>query len=202
MLLEGEVLEVEPVALPDCPLVDPDPVENVSFEVDCWSLVEVLLLGLVLVEPLVCPEFDPMLLELVSVPVEELAVDPLMPPVVEDEELLGDAEVPEVPLVPEVEVSLWPLVVLPAVLPEMLPEVLGEALVLPAVLPAAPAMLPEAALASTFRLLFTDCTPATDFASSFACFLSSLLATVPSSVTLPLFTEICTPLNAGSWLNC
>ncbi len=158
-----------------------------------------LLLGVVLVEPLVCPELEPMLLELVSAPVEELAVDPLMPPVVEDEELLGYAELlPVVPLVPEVEASLWPLVVLPAVLPEMLPEVLGEALVLPAAVPAAPAMLPEAALASTFRLFFTDCTPATDFASSFACFLSSLLATVPSSVTLPLFTEICTPLNAGS----
>ena len=73
--------EVDPVALPDWLLVDPEPVENVSFEVDFGSL-----LGLV----------------------------------------------PVVPAVPEVDVSLCPLVVLPLVLPDMLPEVLGVLEVLPA----------------------------------------------------------------------
>jgi hypothetical protein len=146
--LDCGVVLVVPLAEPDC-VVDPAPVENVSFEVDCASL-----LGLVLV-----------------------LVDPL---------------------IPEVEVSLWPLVVLLAVLPEMLPDVLGAVEVLPAVAPAAPALLVAAAFSSTFKLFFTDWTPATDFAISLARFLSSLLATVPSSVTFPLSTEICTPLSAGS----
>ena len=84
----------------------------------------------------------------IATDIEPDAATDLHPPVVADEELLGDAELPEVPLVPEVEVSLWPLVVLSAVLPEMLPEVLGEELVLPAVLPAAPAMLPSSAQAT------------------------------------------------------
>lgn len=153
LLSEGDVLvvlEVDPDAAPDW-LVDPAPVENVSFEVDCASL-----LGLVLV----------------LVPVD--------------------------PLIPEVDVSLCPLVVLLAVLPEMLPDVLGAVVVLPAVAPAVPDALVAAAFSSTFRLFFTDCTPATDFAISLARFLSSLLVTVPSSVTFPLSTEICTPLSAGS----
>ena len=132
-------------------LVDPAPVENVSFDVDFGSL-----LGLAPVE---------------------LAVDPL---------------------IPEVDVSLCPLVVLLPVFPEMLPEVLGAVEVLPAVAPAVPAALGAAAFSSTFRLFFTDCTPATDFAISLARFLSSLLATVPSRVTLPLSTATCTALNAVS----
>ena len=111
LLLEGDVLvvlEVDPAAAPDWLLVDPEPVENVSFEVDFGSL-----LGLVLL------------------------VDPLMP---------------------EVEVSLCPLVVLPAVLPEMLPEALGVLVLLPAV-PAAPAMplvAEAAAFSFTCRSFFTD----------------------------------------------
>ena len=139
-------------------LVDPAPVENVSFEVDLGSL-----LGLVLVA--------------LPVWLVELAVDPLMP---------------------EVDASLCPLVVLLPVFPEMLPEVLGAVEPLPAVAPAVPAALGAAAFSSTFRLFFTDCTPATDFAISLARFLSSLLATVPSRVTLPLSTATCTALNAVS----
>lgn len=106
--LDCGVVLVVPLAEPDC-VVDPAPVENVSFEVDLGSV-----LGLVLVE---------------------LAVDPL---------------------IPEVDVSLCPLVVLLAVFPEMLPEVLGAAVVLPAVAPAVPAALVAATFSSTFRLFFTD----------------------------------------------
>jgi hypothetical protein len=111
LLPEGDVLvvlEVDPAAVPDW-LADPAPVENVSLEVDCASL-----LGLVLV----------------LVPVD--------------------------PLIPEVDVSLCPLVVLLAVLPEMLPEVLGALVLLPVVAPAAPAVLLAAAFSSTCRLLLTD----------------------------------------------
>ncbi len=142
------VLDADPAVLPDW-LVDPAPVENVSFEVDCASLLGLLL-----------------------VPVD--------------------------PLIPAVEVSLCPLVVLLAVLPEMLPDVLGALEVLPAAAPAVPAALVAAAFSSTFRLFFTAWTPATDFAISLARFLSSLLATVPSRVTLPLSTATWTALNAVS----
>ena len=64
-LSEGDVLvvpEVDPAAVPDW-LVEPAPVENVSFEVDLGSL-----LGLVLVDPAVdplIPEVDASLCPLV-----------------------------------------------------------------------------------------------------------------------------------------
>jgi hypothetical protein len=108
------------------------------------------------------------------------------------------------PLVLEFEVSLFPVLVLLLEFPEMLPALLGELVPLLAVAPAAPpfadALLDPLPL--TCRLSFTPCTPATDFAMLFARFLSSLLATVPSSVTLPFSTETLTPLSAWSELYC
>jgi len=186
LLPEGEVL-VLPAVEPDCPLaevepdcalVEPAPCENVSFEVDCGSLVVLLV---------------PVLVELWSA----------LPAVAFCGMKWLCGVVVLVPLVLEFDVSLFPLVVLPWVLPEMLPEVLGELVLVSLVALAVPPVVDDAEpLALTFRLSFTDWTPETDFAISFARFLSSLLATFPSSVALPLLTETCTPLSAWSWLNC
>lgn len=102
---------------------------------------------------------------------------------VELELLFGDVEL----LLGEVEVVelLWLEV---EELPEMLPAVFwsdGVAAALPA--------LEEALLDTVRSLSSTFLTPDTDFASFFASFLSSLVATVPLNLAVPLLTEICTP---------
>jgi hypothetical protein len=98
--------------------------------------------------------------------------------------------------------------------PVSLAPVLGEAVVVVVVvvceemLPLWPAALPEVAealvapLELTDRCSFTLLTPGTDFASFLASFLSSLLATVPSSETTPFFTVICTFCRFGLEANC
>ena len=101
----------------------------------------------------------------------------------------------ELPVVP---VAL-PLVLDPA-LPEMLPAVFwSEALGVE--LAAAPPAL-EALALETVRSSFTFFTPATDFAIFLACFLSSLLATLPARVTVPLSTVTWTFCRAGLVASC
>jgi len=57
------------------------------------------------------------------------------------------------------------------------------------------------ALALTVKCSSTFFTPATDFASSFARFLSAFEATVPVSIAFWFVTDTWTLANAGSWLN-
>jgi len=101
-----------------------------------------------------------------------------------------------------------PLVVAALVLPAMLPEVLFWLSVLPLVEVAAPetppveAEAPMLALDATDRCSFTFLTPGTELASFFACFLSSLFGTDPSSVTAPSFTEIWTFCRSGFEASC
>lgn len=96
--------------------------------------------------------------------------------------------------------------VLEPALPEMLPAVFWSELVLPEFeLEAEPVMLPEfeepLALA-TVMSSFTFFTPATDLARRFASFLSSLLATVPESFTLPFSTSTWTFCRLGLPASC
>jgi hypothetical protein len=71
-----------------------------------------------------------------------------------------------------------------------------------------PAALPLSAEAAvedaepTARCSFTPLTPGTAFASFLASFLSSLVATLPSSETTPFFTEICTFCRFGLEASC
>jgi len=88
-----------------------------------------------------------------------------------------------------------PLVLLEPALPEMLPTVIWSVLEVEelglelAAEPDVPPMFPALALESV-RSSLTFFTPATDFAIFLACFLSSLLATCPANVTVPLSTVI------------
>jgi len=88
-----------------------------------------------------------------------------------------------------------PLVLLEPALPEMLPAVFWSVLEVEelglelADAPDVPPIFPALAL-ETVRSSFTFFTPATDFAIFLACFLSSLLATCPARVTVPLSTVI------------
>jgi hypothetical protein len=84
-------------------------------------------------------------------------------------------------------------------LPLMLPAVLFvevEELLVEAAVPAAPAV------AVTWISSFTFFTPATDLASFFASFLSSLLLTEPVNFTVPLSTSTCTPCRFGLLASC
>jgi hypothetical protein len=110
--------------------------------------------------------------------------------------LFGDVVLGEL----EVLELLWLEVDEPA-LPEMLPAVFWSEL--DGVAEAEPLPLPlEAAVATVSSLSLTFLTPETDLASFFASFLSSLEATEPLRVAVPLFTEICTPCSAGLLANC
>ncbi len=84
-------------------------------------------------------------------------------------------------------------------LPEMLPAVFWS--VLEGVAEAAPLAL-EALALETVRSSFTFLTPATDLAIFFASFLSSLLATWPESITVPLSTLTWTFCRAGLAASC
>lgn len=104
-----------------------------------------------------------------------------------------------------VEASVWALGVDPALTSALgvgvldavalsepdtpLPAVAGLLLLLPFEVPA---------LALMVNCSFTCLTPATDFAISFARFLSAFEETLPVSIALPLVTETCTLENAGS----
>lgn len=96
--------------------------------------------------------------------------------------------------------------------PAALPGFPGVALALPAVLAESGGVEVDedvdapfeefAALALTVKCSETFFTPGTDFARRFASFLSSFFATVPSSLTLPSFTVICTFCRSGLEASC
>jgi len=111
------------------------------------------------------------------------------------DDVLGELDV----LLGELEVLLWLEVDEPA-LPEMLPAVFWSEL--DGVAEAEPLPLAAALLAIVRSLSLTFFTPETDFASFLASFLSSLLATEPLKLAVPLLTEICTPCSAGLLANC
>jgi hypothetical protein len=132
----------------------------------------------------------------------ELVEELLFGEVLLGEVLFGEVLVEE----PVPVVELLPDVLLPA-LPEMLPAVLPvsplleELGLLAEPDPDIPEDAPAPAL-ETSRLSFTFFTPATDFAIFFASFLSSLLATVPVSFTVPFSTSTCTFCRFGLAANC
>jgi hypothetical protein len=135
---------------------------------------------------------------------EELVEEPLFGEVLV-EEPLGEV------LLDAPEFTPVPLCVLAPALPEMLPAVFMSLLALPwlelgleldAVPALPPAVDPEALALATSRLSFTFFTPATDLAIRLASFLSSLLATVPLSLTVPFSTSTCTFCRFGFVASC
>lgn len=135
---------------------------------------------------------------------EELVEEPLFGEVLVEEPLLGEVLVDAPAFTPV------PLCELAPALPEMLPAVFMSLLALPWLelgleldaVPAAPPEVDPALALATSRFSFTFFTPATDLAIRLASFLSSLLATVPLSLTVPFSTSTCTFWRFGLVASC